>query len=93
MNDTVPSALSPLMVVIARVAPLVGLSLDWAFLLTQVGLYILAAYALVAAVRYFMPSTKERWAALGVMLLAVPIPSLLVLPSLLLPLENTWSSV
>ena len=85
---TEPAVFQPLMVFIARLAPLVGLSLDWGFFLTQVVLYILGAYALFAAVRLFMPTSRQRWAALGVMLLAVPIPSLLVLPSLLLPLEK-----
>jgi hypothetical protein len=58
------------------------------WLLAHLGLYVLTAYALFAALKLFMKTPKERWAALGVMLLIVPIPGLLVLPSLLLPLDR-----
>ena len=83
---TESAVFQPLLVTIARLAPMVGLPIDRGFALAHLGLYIVAAYALLAALRQFMPTSRERWAALGVMVLSVPLPSLLLLPSLVLPL-------
>jgi len=85
---TEPAVFKPFLLLVARTSHLAGVPLDWGWLLAHLGLYVLAAYALVAAMTLFLKTSKERWAALGVMLLAIPIPSLLVLPSLLLPLER-----
>ena len=85
---TESAVFQPLLVAIARLSPFAGLSVEQGFALAHLGLYIAAAYALFAALRHFMPTSTERNAALGVMLLSVPIPSLLLLPSLVLPLDR-----
>lgn len=85
---TEPAVLKPFLLLVARLSQAAGVPLDWGWLLAHLGLYVLAAYALAAAVTLFLKTSKERWAALGVMVLAIPIPSLLVLPSLLLPLDR-----
>ncbi len=85
---TKPAIFKPFLFLVSRLSHLAGVALEWGWLLAHIGLYILATYALLAAVKLFMKTSKERWAALGVMLLAIPIPSLLVLPSLVLPLDR-----
>lgn len=84
---TEPAVFKPFLLLVARLSRAVGLPLAWGWLLAHLGLYVLAAYALWAAMTLFLTTAKQRRAALGVMVLAIPIPGLLVLPSLLLPLE------
>lgn len=85
---TEPAVFKPFLLLVARLSQFAGVPLDWGWLLAHLGLYVLAAYALFAAVTLFLKTSTERWAALGVMVLVIPIPSLLVLPSLLLPLDR-----
>ncbi len=84
---TEPAVFKPFLLLVARSSQFAGIPLAWGWLLAHLGLYVLAAYALSAALGFFLKTPRERWMALGVMVLAIPIPSLLVLPSLLLPLE------
>ncbi len=84
---TEPAVFKPFLLLVARSSQFMGIPLAWGWLLAHLGLYVLAAYALSAALGLFLKTPRERWVALGVMVLAIPIPSLLVLPSLVLPLE------
>ncbi len=86
--QTEPAVFQPLFVLIARTSRLLGIPMDWGLVATHFVLYLVGAYAVVAALRAFLPTGRERAAALIIMLLAVPIPSLLALPSLVLPLQQ-----
>jgi len=85
---TEPAIFKPFLFMVAKLSGLTGVTLDLVWLLAHLGLHILTAYALFTALKYFMKTSKEQWLALGAMLLTVPVPSLLVLPSLLLPLAQ-----
>lgn len=85
---TEPAVVMPLMFLVARASRLIGIGLDLGWLVAHLGLYVVAAYALLAALGAFMKSHHERWMAFVAMVLAVPAQSLLVLPAALLPLDR-----
>jgi hypothetical protein len=85
---TEQAVFQPLLVLVARVSQLTGIPLDWSFLLMHLVTHLMAGCALMYALQRFMTTTRERWAAVGMMLLVVPVPSLFLLPSLVLPLQQ-----
>jgi hypothetical protein len=85
---TEPAVAMPLMFLVARMSGLMGIALDLGWLLAHLALHVLTAYALVAALEAFLKSHHERWMAFVAIVLVVPVQSLLVLPSAVLPLDQ-----
>ena len=57
---TEPAVFKPFLFLVARLSLLAGVSLDWGWLLAHMGLYILTAYALFAALGLFMKTITLR---------------------------------
>lgn len=85
---TEPAVFQPLLFVVARLSRLLGISIEWGLAWGHFAWYVGGAYAVFAALRRFLPTARERVAALVIMLLSLPVPGLLALPSELLPLQQ-----
>lgn len=83
-EHTEPGFFNLLMFTIARLSNLVHLDPTTTALVVQALLYLVAASGVYAGLRIFLTDRRQRWLAVVLMVCSMPVPSLLILPRILL---------